>query len=625
MQQFSLNIINFKTKSLLIFCGILITLLKQIEEINAFTNGENFSPNFKLDEIYQEYIKFHENKENKEKDFLGISTIADELIIEKSKLDTEIQMKTEKENLINLNPSVDNCLNSAYVNDNKDLSLSLSDNQKFILGKCNPVLFIPGFLSTRLVANIDCPNLMKDNSAMEELRFFCGNTICQKGFFYDYKNEEYTLWPSLFDSPFKLYIDKSNPDNSCMSYVMRIFKNEEECPRLNNKENNNNSKPICLYSKYIKVTYSGNTEKTKENLQCGIKPVSRILDPGYSIIPEKAVNSGFTAVYYNLAENLKSKGYKEGFSMAGLPYDFRVLSKENGEFEQNFMKMVEMLYNNTGKKVVITSHSLGNIFTNDILSNFKNKEKLDKMIERYIAVLPPYIGTSKDTELFLTGTEEFKSDIFAGMKINISKPALDFMGAFNPNFYILFLQPFLENLSNKNEYKKFTEAIIERINLERECKSLIEPNSNKAFNNNKCNDDFIEKNSQKFSEIFPFIPKLNSNVCKNLYKKAIEDMKNSNFFNEKSDKRNDIYEFLPTYDPCFLRIFDFLNCPLIKVNKDKSKDKDKENKLSNDFSIEDFEKFCLNDNDNDNDNLNKEENKEEKINGKINYITMLFI
>ncbi len=83
-------------------------------------------------------------------------------------------------------------------------------------------------------------------------------------------------------------------------------------------------------------------------------------------------------------------------------------------------------------------------------------------------------------------------------------------------------------------------------------------------------------------------------------------MQNSNFFNEKSDKRNDIYEFLPTYDPCFLRIFDFLNCPLIKVNKEK----DRENNLNNNFAIEEFEKFCLKENNNEN------ENKEKKIKGK---------
>lgn len=563
---------NHIAKSLLFFSLIFLTFFIQIKSFG------DFNPKFEIDDSYKEYIKFHEDKEKEEKDFLKISYFADEIVKQQSEKEIKKELEKEKENYLN---SSDNCLTSDYAQKNGNLS----NNQKFVLGKCNPVLFIPGFLSTRLVASIDCPNLVKDKNAMEEMRFFCGYTVCQKSFFSGFNKEEYTLWPSLFDNPFKMFIDGSNPDNSCMAYVMRIFKNEEECPKLfvenNQKNSEKNYKPICLYNKYIKVTYSGNTEKTKENLQCGVKPISRILDAGYSIIPDKVVNSGSTAVYYEMSEFLKSKGYKEGFSMAGLPYDFRVLSKKNEEFSQNFIKMVEMLYNNTGKKVVITSHSLGNIFTNDILSNVEFKEKLEKMIERNIAILPPYIGTSKDTELFITGTKEFKVDIFANMKIDISESALKFMGAFNPNFYILFLKPFLENLSNKKKYGKFMEAIMERINLERECRNLI--NFSEGNSTKKCSDDFIEKNSKKFSEIFPFIPKLNSEVCKKLYKSAEKDIKNSDFYNKKNAKREDIYEYLPSYDPCFLRIFDFLNCPLIKVYKEKDPN----------FPIEEFEKFCV--------------------------------
>ena len=401
---------------------------------------------------------------------------------------------------------------------------------------------------------------------------------------------------------------------------MRIFNSEEECPKLykenynsNNKNYNNNKedlKQFCIYNKYIKVTFSGNTETTKQNLKCGIKPISRILDPGYSLIPESSVNAGSTSVYYTLSEHLKSKGYIEGFSMAGLPYDFRTLSKKDSDFSQRFIKMVEMLYNNTGKKVIITSHSQGNIFTNDILVNSEFKEKLEKMIERNIAILPPYIGTSKDTELFLTGTREFRVDILPGMKVDVSNSALKFTGAFNPNFYVLFLKPFLENLSNKNEYKKFLEAILERINLERQCKNLIGLNNNDNNNNNICNDDFIENNSKKFSEIFPFLPKLNSMECKELYKSAENDMKNSDFFNQKNKNRDDIYEYLPTYDPCFLRIFDFLNCPLIKVNNDNEN-----------ISIEDFEKFCLKEEIGENKKIeNKKDINKEKKAGKINFI-----
>jgi hypothetical protein len=592
--------IFIKKKFLFIFFGIFLIFLTFINEIPKINSFQDFNPKFELDDSYIEYIKFHENKENEEKDFLNISQFADELIMEKSQKEKteEIEKSNEKRKKFNLD---DNCLNSNIAEKNA----TLSDNQKFILGKCNPVLFVPGFISTRLVANIDCPNLINDKVAFDELRFFCGEKICNKGFFSYYKKEEYTLWPALFDNPFKLYIDNSNPDNSCLAYVMRIFNSEEECPKLykeNNPNNKEDLKQFCVYNKYINVTFSGNTENTKGSLQCGVKPISRILDPGFSLIPESSVNGGSSAVYYELSESLRSRGYKEGFSMAGLPYDFRTLSKKDSDFSLRFTQMVEMLYKNTGKKVIITSHSQGNIFTNDVLVNSEFKEKLENMIERNIAILPPYIGTSKDTELFLTGSKEFKVDIFAGMKVDVSNSALKFTGAFNPNFYILFLKPFLENLSNKSEYKNFLEAILERINLERHCKNLIGLN-NDYKNDIICNDDFIEKNSKKFSEIFPFIPKLNSKECKDLYISAENDMKNSDFFNKKNNNRDDIYEYLPTYDPCFLRIFDFLNCPMIKVNRDNK-----------DFSIEDFEKICLNLNE----NIEEKNKDKDKEKGKDN-------
>ena len=156
-----------KIKFLLISLGFLLTIPSFINQIPKINSLQDFNPKIKLDESYIEYIKFHENKANEEKDFLHISQFADEMIKEKSKKETTEEIEKSNEKIKKLT-SDDNCLSSILANKND----TLSDNQKFILGKCNPVLFVPGFISTRLVANIDCPNLINDIDAYDEIRFF---------------------------------------------------------------------------------------------------------------------------------------------------------------------------------------------------------------------------------------------------------------------------------------------------------------------------------------------------------------------------------------------------------------------------------------------------------------------
>lgn len=491
-------------------------------------------------------------------------------------------------------PSED-CLKS-YISENKTIK-DLTQNKKFVLGKCNPILLVPGFLGVRLRAVVDCPNLKKDKDIFSELRFFCSSkSICKESFFSSYEVEEYTLWPSLFNSPFKLLQDSSNPDNSCMAYFMRIFNNENECPQLNanNIEDASNNKearkPICFHNKYINISFFGDSEKTKDQLDCGLKPISRMVDPGFGILPEKFTNTPSTEGFYDMGKFLVNKGYSEGFSLAGLPYDFRLFGREGSDFEEKFFNLLEMLNRNTGKKVILVSHSLGNIFTNNILSNKKYEKKLKALVARNIALVPPYIGTAKDMELFISGTEEFKKDLFAGYKLNVSFEAQKFFGSFNPNFYLLFLKPFLNTLKEQKKYLELYDAIVERAILERKCRNLIKPSNNDTNKDNlnkedECTDNFIEKNSAKFSKLFPFIPKLNSPQCKNLYSMANELKKNSNFEEIKKTKRSDIYENLPTYEACFLRIFDYFNCPFVMA-KDES---DKE------IRADEFEKLCLND------------------------------
>jgi hypothetical protein len=49
--------------------------------------------------------------------------------------------------------------------------------KEFALGPCSPLMILPGLLNTKIVVQIDCETLKKEN---EEVFTTCGWTDCQK-------------------------------------------------------------------------------------------------------------------------------------------------------------------------------------------------------------------------------------------------------------------------------------------------------------------------------------------------------------------------------------------------------------------------------------------------------------
>lgn len=182
------------------------------------------------------------------------------------------------------NNEIDHCYNIPNLSESS--TQNLNNERKFILGKCNPVLFVAGFLGVRLTASVNCRNLVLDPEKLYELRYFCGRAVCKEAFFGGYDIEEYTLWPALFHNPFKLLQDDGNKDNSCFAYFMRHFNEEGDCPL-----DPITGKSICLHNKNIRVTFFGDTPLTKSKSECGTRAISRIVDGGYSVIPDYLVNS----------------------------------------------------------------------------------------------------------------------------------------------------------------------------------------------------------------------------------------------------------------------------------------------------------------------------------------------
>lgn len=182
------------------------------------------------------------------------------------------------------NNEIDHCYNIPNLSESS--KTNLNNERKFILGKCNPVLFVAGFLGVRLTASVNCRNLVLDPQKLYELRYFCGKAVCKEAFFGGYDIEEYTLWPALFHNPFRLLQDDGNKDNSCFAYFMRYFNEESECPL-----DPITGRSVCLHDKNIKVTFFGDTPQTQAKSECGTRAISRIVDGGYSVIPDYLINS----------------------------------------------------------------------------------------------------------------------------------------------------------------------------------------------------------------------------------------------------------------------------------------------------------------------------------------------
>ena len=57
--------------------------------------------------------------------------------------------------------------------------IKIDQNIRFILGKCNPIIYIPGLYASRMLATINCPVLKNDFLNFVKMRLFCGDTICK--------------------------------------------------------------------------------------------------------------------------------------------------------------------------------------------------------------------------------------------------------------------------------------------------------------------------------------------------------------------------------------------------------------------------------------------------------------
>jgi hypothetical protein len=356
-------------------------------------------------------------------------------------------------------------------------------NLRFILGKRNPVLLIPGIYATKLVVEIKCRDLyfFERETNYKFMRLFCGNLVCEDKFI---ESEEHPLFISLKDEAFGILdlIVGSDPYSSCLGYFTNFFQNKNECPVVNNIN-------MCYYSPYIKVGFYGGTPDTLADSRCGVEGIENVIQTESKIL-DKVVNLaiGEAKSFKTLSDKLIDRGYKEGFSLSGLPNDYRRFIATNNIANSVFRLQINKLYQNTGKPVVIVAHSYGNLVTLTNLVKEGNEDLIPK-IKRFVAITPPFAGSSKLLDVYLHGMDEFSKSIDIDIIdktiviTNYNIFGQNMMYQSMPVIKELRPLPIAAKIFTDPKYKTLGDAVRERIQFEDSCKYLIrcEPNLTPKF------------------------------------------------------------------------------------------------------------------------------------------------
>ena len=416
------------------------------------------------------------------------------------------------------------------------------ENQRFILGKCNPILIIPGIYGTKLVGSFECKKMAEnDRETLKNIRVFCGDSVCKDE---SIEHEEHSLFISALDPATSLLGGEGNKYSACLGFLMTFLNHKNDCPVL--EETNEN---ICRYSPYYKITYYGGSENTKNESKCGLGSVELLVQATYK--PWNTyINQAAAKGFHEMIQKLHASGYREGFSFAGSPYDYREFLATNKFAEDSFRYNIERLYNQTGKPIIIAAHSYGNLMTLNLLNQEKNKDLIPK-IKKFICIAPPFAGSTKLLNIFLKGMHEWD----ASFKVYGKEVRVTNYNLFGQNIVYHVMPTIMElrplNIINKlftsEFYKDFGEAINERLDLEKECYDK------------DCDNEYIKEHSKKFNEVFGEdvnYPDLKENECKY-----------SNIPEEK------YFDNEVLAHPCRTEIYNLGKCPALLLTTDYFKPK----------------------------------------------------
>ena len=416
-------------------------------------------------------------------------------------------------------------LNPDYIN--------IDDNIRFILGKCNPIIYVPGLYASRLVASINCKVLKLDFLNFVKMRLFCGNTVCIDD---TDEIEEYVIFPALLDSPFQIRVNsRTNKFTACQGFFYSFYNSKNECP-----ENN------CRYSDAIRISFYGGTKETKSESQCGINSLENILYFG-KLFPPAIVNKLTSANFYVMIQYYRNMGYRDGFSASGLSFDYRRYIHSNKFFENSLIYEINRLYRNTGKPVIIISHSLGGLL---VLANFirMRKDILSK-VKSFVPIVPPIAGSSHLLEAYFYGLPDLNAEIKIGdiydFKVELTPFSESLYFSYAPVVAELRPQFSLIEELNKDEYAKLKLAVKELINEEDEC-----------WDKN-CPSDKVKEMTKNYYDVFgDDFPLLSDSDCQ-----LTED--EINYIKSNKNNINSV-----KFRKCITNMYNIFNCPIILFEKE---------------------------------------------------------
>ncbi|PRP89001.1 group XV phospholipase A2-like [Planoprotostelium fungivorum] len=119
----------------------------------------------------------------------------------------------------------------------------------------------------------------------------------------------------------------------------------------------------------------------------------------------KVFGGGVGGYMNSLITSLEGRGYTRGVDLFAAPYDWRVSPDflfESMGYREKMTRLVEDMYKSSGKRVVLISHSMGNLHTLRFLNEMSGEWK-DKFIEHYFSIAAPWAGVPNTVKDILSG------------------------------------------------------------------------------------------------------------------------------------------------------------------------------------------------------------------------------
>lgn len=274
-------------------------------------------------------------------------------------------------------------------------------------------------------------------------------------------SEEHSLMFSFLDEAFGIKITNDIYYGSCLGHIASYYMNDNECPKVDGKD-------ICYHSNYIKVGFYGSTLETLEKSRCGIEGVTNVIQTD-DLMVDSIVNHflQISDVYNTIARNLIMKGYKEGFSFGAIPNDYRRYISTNNFASNVFRAQINRLYKNTGKPVVIVAHSYGTLLTLTNLLKNRGDKTFMKKIKKFVAMAPPFSGSTKLLDIFLNGTSDFDFEFLT----HYHRFGQYLWYKSLPTIMELRPQATAAKIFTEPEYSELGKALKDRLEIEKKCQN----------------------------------------------------------------------------------------------------------------------------------------------------------